>query len=416
MNIRQFLTLLLLLLLSIAVRSNDDDAADDDAAANDDAAAADDYANDDANDDAAVADDYFADDAYEAENQYDNGDDYIKYWSDYAILPKRCIVYNNIDVIVFSVFDHSYKQCSDEPIGTYIVPVSVFVAGWTDEMAQKNADEGIDDYVAPDAAEYVACSQKVVNNVEYYLQVGCADGTTQAIGVNIYSDNTCETRDVEHGSDDANVDLSEIQIPFKQCTACVNWVDVNDDAVDDQFYENKKQVAPLCSKAWQYREDCDRKCQRTGLEARQKEGWNTSDKILLAILALFGFGMLVFILHKRRQMSNKDALLEQAAMSAAGLQQAHVIGIFVLIVIVITVFALLGLKNITWALLLIMNTVLFGYLMKLTIDSGVSTGETIIGPDGTVIRRADSDDSSMDSERSADRQGAYVVPQLPDVS
>jgi len=57
--------------------------------------------------------------------------------------------------------------------------------------------------------------------------------------------------------------------------------------------------------------------------------------------------MLVAILRKRRKMSNKDALLEQAAMSAAGLQQAHVVGIVILVVLVIAVFALLGLKDIT---------------------------------------------------------------------
>jgi hypothetical protein len=123
--------------------------------------------------------------------------------------------------------------------------------------------------------------------------------------------------------------------------------------------------------------------------------------------------MLIAILRKRQKMSNKDALLEQAAMSAAGLQQAHVIGIFVLIVIVITVFALLQLKNITWALLLIMNTVLFGYLMKLTVDSGVTAGETVIGPDGTVIRHADSDDSSVESSvRQKNNAGSYRLPTI----
>jgi hypothetical protein len=137
-----------------------------------------------------------------------------------------------------------------------------------------------------------------------------------------------------------------------------------------------------------------------------------TNKILLGILAVFGVGMLIAILGKRTQMSNKDALLEQAAMSAAGLQQAHVIGIFILVVIIITLFALLGLKNVTWALLLITNTTLFGYLMKLTIDSGVSTGETVIGPDGTVIRRGDSDDSSVSSAREHGKAGTYVIPTI----
>jgi hypothetical protein len=195
------------------------------------------------------------------------------------------------------------------------------------------------------------------------------------------------------------------------------WVDKNDDEIDDMFYENRQTQAPLCSTAWNYKKNCNRKCQRTGLDASDRDGWSTPDKILLAILALFGAGMLYSIIKKREKMSNKDALLEQAAMSAAGLQQAHVIGIFGLVIVVITIFALLQLKNITWAMLLIMNTALFGYLMKLTVDSGVgSAGETVIGPDGTIIRHADSDDSSTESAAMpATHQndpGSYSLPEI----
>ena len=189
---------------------------------------------------------------------------------------------------------------------------------------------------------------------------------------------------------------------------------MNDDAVDDQYFENRAMNAPLCSTVWQYKSECNRKCQKTGMGRKMLEGWNTSDKILLGILALFGACMLGAILQKRRQMSNKDALLEQAAMSAAGLQQAHVIGIFVLCVLVITAFALLRLKNITWVLLLVVNTVLFGYLMKLTIDSGVGTGETVIGPDGQVIQRVDSDYTSDGEETPKEHEnaGTYSIPPL----
>jgi len=213
-----------------------------------------------------------------------------------------------------------------------------------------------------------------------------------------------------------SVCIIQIKLPFKHCQSCVMWVDKNDDEIDDMFYENRKTNAPLCSTAWSYKQTCGRKCLKTGLEPKTKDGWNTPDKVLLAILAVFGLGMLAAILRKRQNMSNKDALLEQAAMSAAGLQQAHVIGIFVLIIIVITVFALLQLKNITWALLLIMNTALFGYLMKLTVDSGVSAGETVIGPDGTIIRHADSDDSSVESisnlNSAKNNPGTYHLPTI----
>ncbi|KAG7341779.1 hypothetical protein IV203_006871 [Nitzschia inconspicua] len=358
----------------------------------------------DQNDDAAAQGNYYSN------ADYSQGDDYIKYWTDYALLPKRCIVYNNVDVIVFSVHAQGYKQCTDDPVGTYITPVPNFLQGYLQYYLQIQADKGNEDYELPDAANYAYCTRTVIQNEEYWLQIGCSDGTTQGLSVNIYSDNTCTTRSVVDGYDDANIDVSEIQLPFKHCQACVMWVDKNDDEIDDMFYENRQTSAPLCATAWNYKQTCDRKCQHTNVEKQEKDNWNTPDKILLAILAIFGAGMLIAILRKRQNMSNKDALLEQAAMSAAGLQQAHVIGIFLMIVIVITVFALLQLKNITWALLLIMNTALFGYLMKLTVDSGVSAGESVIGPDGTVIRHAESDDSSVESRD--ENAGTYHLPTL----
>jgi len=117
-------------------------------------------------------------------------------------------------------------------------------------------------------------------------------------------------------------------------------------------------------------------------------------------------------------MSNKDVLLEQAAISAAGLQQAHVLGIFALLILIITMFALLRLKKITWALLLLLNIVLFAYLMKLTVDGSVN--ETIIGPDGKVVRNDDSEDEEDEEDVSPsgveNRGTTYENPTLPPVS
>jgi len=411
-NILFFLSILLLGTPFIILAEQQDDGYDDDGGAqgNDDDAAAENNNNDDA------AQAYYYDNV-ESDGDYSQGDDdSITYWTDYAILPKRCIVYDNVDVVVFSVHETYYQQCQDTPVGTYITPVPIFLQGYLQYYMQIQEDKGYDDYELPEAADYAYCTRVVIQNEEYWLQIGCSDGNNLSISVNIYSDNTCTTRSVVDGYDDANIDVSEIQLPFKHCQSCVMWVDKNDDEIDDMFYENRKTNAPLCSTAWSYKQTCGRKCLKTGLEPKTKDGWNTPDKVLLAILAVFGLGMLAAILRKRQNMSNKDALLEQAAMSAAGLQQAHVIGIFVLIIIVITVFALLQLKNITWALLLIMNTALFGYLMKLTVDSGVSAGETVIGPDGTIIRHADSDDSSVESisnlNSAKNNPGTYHLPTI----
>ena len=148
------------------------------------------------------------------------------------------------------------------------------------------------------------------------------------------------------------------------------------------------------------------------MEKKQRVGFSASDRVLLAILVTFGIIMVGLIVRKRNQMTNKDTLLEQAALSASGLQQPHVLGLFILTILVIAVFALLGLKNVTWALLLIVDTVLFAYLMKLTIASSMNAPEAIIGPDGTIFR-TDSDDSSVGSNGPQTvTTGTYNLPVL----
>ena len=114
--------------------------------------------------------------------------------------------------------------------------------------------------------------------------------------------------------------------------------------------------------------------------------------------------MLFAILRKRQKMSNKDTLLEQAAMSAAGLQQAHIGGIFALALIIIIIFAALRMKRITWAMMLFLNLLLFAYLMKLTVDSGMEN-DGMLNADGTITR-IDSEDSSVASGAS----GAHLPP------
>ena len=126
--------------------------------------------------------------------------------------------------------------------------------------------------------------------------------------------------------------------------------------------------------------------------------------------------MLLAIVKKRQSMSNKDALMEQAAISAAGLQPSHILGSFALLILIAVMFALLGLKKITWGLLLLLNIILFAYLMKLTVDGSVK--ETII-VDGKIVEKDDSDDEEEDggtvSPDSA-AAGDYKSPDLPQLS
>jgi len=359
------------------------------------------YYDDDGGDDGGGLDD----DLYKC-----NDDDCVDDWSVYSILPRKCITYNNEDVIVFSVFDEGYMKCSDSPEGTFTNTVPEFVGAYYDQMEYNAADMGDDAYAGPEQ-DYLQCTAYETNAGVYYVRLGCTDNDSQSLSVNIYKDNTCTELDTINGFDDAeNIDVSDLQLPFKKCQPCVTWVDKDDD-VDDQYFEKKTKYAPLCSQTWTNKQECNKKCQKMGKEQREN-GWNTSDKVLLVVLSLFGAGMLVVILKKRSKMSNKETLLEQAAMSAAGLERTHVIGIFLLVVLVIFVFALLGLKAITWTLLLIMNTVLFGYLMKLTVDSGVRNEN--IGPDGKIVSNDEyeSGDDSVEEE-DENENGQYTSPVIP---
>lgn len=392
------------------------------AAADDGAAAADDQANaaDDGGDDGGNNKKYgyyYGDDggvgkyytssgaSYEDFKGDYTGDGTITYWTEYAVQPKKCIKYGNRDMIVFSMYEKYYNHCKDSPIGTYMVDVPTFVTAWVDQKDLNSYDFGGDDYVSPDTT-YVSCYPYETNNGVYYVQLGCTDGDSQSLSVNVYKDNTCETPDKnEHGMDDVTIDVSDLQPPFKSCHQCVYMIDKNEDDVDDAYFDNRFTTAPLCSTVWENKETCGAKCRRMG---NTSPGWNKSDKILLTLFSLFGAAMFAFILKKRSKMAKKDTLLEEAAMSAAGIQQTHVIGIFVLVLIVITLFGLIGLKTITWTMLLLLNLVLFCYLMKLTIDSGLNAP---VGPDGEPIGDEDSSDEEDDDEyEDDDEEGDYKPP------
>ena len=99
-------------------------------------------------------------------------------------------------------------------------------------------------------------------------------------------------------------------------------------------------------------------------------------------------------------MSNKNRLIEQAALSSIGLQEIHVYGILGLWVLVMLIFACLRLKKATWTMLLVLNLTSFAYAMKLTIASGIATGkgEPMIGPDGTEYPPGEEDEYSDDDD------------------
>lgn len=157
----------------------------------------------------------------------------------------------------------------------------------------------------------------------------------------------------------------------------MNWFDVDDNSIDDQFYNKHKVESPLCYGLSLAGQVCKDQCRIVSQEATPKEDWSTSDKFILGFLSLFGIILVVGIVMQRQLMSKKDALMEEAAMSVAGIQKVHVIGLTVLFVIIIMIFGLLRMKAVTWTMLLLFNLVLFLYLVKLLIPSVTEDHRTI---------------------------------------
>ncbi len=87
---------------------------------------------------------------------------------------------------------------------------------------------------------------------------------------------------------------------------------------------------------------------------------------------------MIGIILQRQLMSKKDSLMEEAAMAVAGIQKIHIVGLTILFVIIIMIFGLLRMKAVTWTMLLLINLVLFLYLVKLLIP-GVTEDHRTIG-------------------------------------
>jgi hypothetical protein len=216
-----------------------------------------------------------------------NDESSIEYWTNYAILPKKCIKYNSNDQIMYSMYEQYSNHCTDTPTGVYVTSVPTFVNAYLEQLADNAADSG-EEFNYPNAYNYLSCTLKEVNGVNYYLQLGCNDDSSSMLAVNIYSDAQCTTPSVVNGYDDANVQI-DFSITFNKCMPCVIWADKNDDQIDDQYFENKQMNAPLCSAMWEYKQTCNDKCQLLAKDSNgAREGWNKADKVLLSILSLFG--------------------------------------------------------------------------------------------------------------------------------
>jgi len=126
---------------------------------------------------------------------------------------------NDVDVVVFSVYDKAYNHCQDEPVGTYVTPVTYYVNGLVNQEIQDMQDQGYNYYI-PDVAQYVYCTAFEIQNQVFFFQLGCADDSTQKLAVNIYEDNECTKRSKNaDGYDDSNLDVSALGVRVRVVTS-----------------------------------------------------------------------------------------------------------------------------------------------------------------------------------------------------
>lgn len=115
------------------------------------------------------------------------------------------------DYIMYEMFDQQYCQ-EENRLGTYISRVPDYMTGHLQQLAEQMSDLGVDDYTKPEVAQYIECTPFQIQGAYYYFQIGCADGVTQKLAVNIYSDNTCSKKSTVDGFDDSVIDVSALNV------------------------------------------------------------------------------------------------------------------------------------------------------------------------------------------------------------
>ncbi len=117
---------------------------------------------DNAGDDGGANKYYQKQDDDDKESNY-SGNDFIKYWTEYAVKPLKCIHQGGKDVIVYSMYDKYYNHCSDKALGTYKIDVPTFMAAYLEQLDLNGQDMYGDDYQTP-AGTYIDCYPYETNN------------------------------------------------------------------------------------------------------------------------------------------------------------------------------------------------------------------------------------------------------------
>ena len=191
-----------------------------------------------------------------------------------------------------------------------------------------------------------------------------------------------------------------------------------DDEVDDQYWKTHKNDAPLCSLLYQYKSTCSGSCLTAAKAAarafRVPSSWSSAEKYAIAFLFLFS-GVLTYSILNIKYLQAKDVLIQEAKHDSELEKPVEVdpafkkmlIGAVALMSLLSLILALLTLKAATWLFLFGTSAVLFGYALKLTMETGIKPCG------GSEQYEYDSDDEDEETKASRSRENKYNAPSDP---
>lgn len=319
------------------------------------------------------------------------------------------------------MYKKGHNQCKRRSLGKYKMDVDSFIRAYVRQLEQDYEAKGAEYEVDDEAMEYLQCQQYYYNNnmvrnllikmwkwlylfsahnniflcVQYYLKVGCRT-TGKGFMVHAYSDMYCSEKLTYNLN--LGVDLSGLRVQFDTCKSCVpsnnygNYNKYNNNNNNNNAYNNynnggggygygdiSRHESMLCSSADHYKDTCNRSCRRaankTGSSSSSGwgggggswdgEGFSPIGKFFLWVLSLSAIFFLLAGLAQRKKMSKQDALIEEAAIKASGVDKKYIPRIFVGLILFIIILILFRKKVLTWFFLIGINIGLLAYWMHL---------------------------------------------------
>lgn len=306
-------------------------------------------------------------------------------FSDGAIYPRACVSSNDGDYVVFDLFQANHNQCKRRSMGTYKQDLMTFIVSFAKQQKQDNDQNNGNGYeVDEDILGYLQCQQYYYNNNMFYLKLGCRDSTGKGFQINAYSDAYCTTKTSQNYN--LGIDISSLRVSFESCKSCKASSRYNQYANDgngnnqggyyyQQEYEYVAYETPLCSAAYNYKENCGGSCKRAARKVASSrsrngggftgEGFSPVGKFFLWVMSFSAIFFLLASLAQRKKMSKTDAVLEEAAIKSAGVDKKYIPRIFVGIAIFIILLILFKRKVLTWFSLTAVNVALLAYWVQL---------------------------------------------------